>query len=115
MKTKIWAIMLILFIACSNAFALYFIKRGTEDFSIAMLYSWQLYLGLGLMVFNAILMIIAFRGGKLSVLYPLLATTYIWITLISMFLYGEDISPVKWAGIGLIVIGVGLIGGGEHK
>jgi drug/metabolite transporter (DMT)-like permease len=45
----------------------------------------------------------------LSVLYPVLATSYIWVGWLSVRYLGEPFSGVQWAGVVLIVLGIGLI------
>jgi multidrug transporter EmrE-like cation transporter len=58
-----------------------------------------------------VLFVAAFkRGGALSVLYPLYASTFVWAALIALFAYGTPIKPVNVAGMALLVIGMYLMG-----
>ena len=58
-----------------------------------------------------VLFIAAFkRGGALSVLYPVYASTFIWAALIGWAAYGEVIRPVNIAGMALLVAGMYLMG-----
>jgi hypothetical protein len=50
------------------------------------------------------------RGGALSVLYPLYASTFIWGALIALWAYGTPIRPVNVAGMTLLVLGMYLMG-----
>jgi len=50
------------------------------------------------------------RGGSLSVLYPIYATTFIWAALIARGAYGVAIRPVHVAGMALLVVGMILMG-----
>jgi len=60
---------------------------------------------------GAILMLLAFRRGELSVLYPLVATSYIWVSLISPRLFPDDfMNAWKWAGVVTILISVSILG-----
>jgi len=60
---------------------------------------------------GAILMLLAFRRGELSVLYPLVATSYIWVSLISPRLFPDDFMNVwKWSGVIVILISVSILG-----
>lgn len=59
---------------------------------------------------GAVLMLTAFKKGELSVLYPIVATSYVWVTLASSLLFYEVVSPLKWVGIGIIVISVSALG-----
>src|SRR3989338_7301157 len=64
---------------------------------------------------GAILMLIAFKSGELSILYPIVATSYVWVTLLSPFFFAEIISPLKWVGIVIIVLSVSILGFGSTK
>jgi multidrug transporter EmrE-like cation transporter len=58
-----------------------------------------------------VLFVAAFkRGGSLSVLYPLYASTFIWAALIALVAYGTPIKPLNVAGMALLVIGMYLMG-----
>jgi hypothetical protein len=58
-----------------------------------------------------VLFVAAFkRGGSLSVLYPLYASTFIWAGLIAWWAYGVPIKPVNLAGMALLVGGMYLMG-----
>lgn len=74
-----------------------------------------LIIGFLLYVIGAVLMIIAFAGAELSVLYPLLALTYIWVALVAYFYFNEPLSTSKVIGLIFIVLGVSFIGIGSRK
>ena len=58
-----------------------------------------------------VLFIAAFkRGGQLSVLYPIYATTFIFSAIGAAWLYGEPIRPMNIAGMGFLVTGMFLMG-----
>ncbi len=46
---------------------------------------------------------------ELAVAYPLSASAYAFIVVISL-LSGESVSPMQWVGVSLIVVGVALVG-----
>jgi multidrug transporter EmrE-like cation transporter len=50
------------------------------------------------------------RGGAMTVLYPVYATTFIWAALIGLAAYGTPIKPVNVAGMVLLVGGIHLMG-----
>ena len=50
------------------------------------------------------------RGGSLTVLYPVYATTFIWAAIIAYYTYGTAIRPVHIGGMALILIGMVLMG-----
>jgi len=63
----------------------------------------------------SILLIMALRSGHLSVLYPFVALSFIWVTVLSIFLFNERVLMHNWLGIAAIMIGVSLIGFGSSK
>ena len=58
-----------------------------------------------------VLFVAAFkRGGSLSVLYPIYASTFIWAALISMVAFGTPIKPINVAGMTLLIAGMYCMG-----
>jgi drug/metabolite transporter (DMT)-like permease len=115
-KTQLWALGLILLATVIGSFGSVYLKRGSNklEFNIkALSRNNDLLLGLFLYVFSSVFFIIGLKGGELSVLYPLVSASYIWITLLSVKMLGERINRYKIAGILLIVFGVSLIGLGS--
>jgi drug/metabolite transporter (DMT)-like permease len=61
-------------------------------------------------------MVLALREGELSKLFPIIALTYVWVTLLSYWLLNDTPNLYKNAGIVTIVIGVAILGqGGGRK
>ena len=60
---------------------------------------------------NLFLMAAALKGRELSRLYPIIALTYVWVTLLSLFLLpGEHLNFFRTTGIAFIVGGVSILG-----
>ena len=62
---------------------------------------------------GAVLMIVAFRFGSLSVLHPLMSTGYIFAIFFGTLILHEKISLIQYVAILIIIIGITLIGGGD--
>lgn len=63
----------------------------------------------------AVMMIYALRHGELSVLFPLISLGFVWVAILSVFIFHEAMSPLKGVGIAIIVCGVATLGrGGSH-
>ena len=93
-----------------------FVKLGSHKFELnikKILKNWKLILGGSIYIVSGIITIIAFKGGELSVLYPLVATIYIWTLIFSIAFLKEKMNIYKWLGILLIVLGVSFIGAGS--
>lgn len=82
------------------------LKLGT----IPIYKNWHLFSGMILFCVVMVLFVASFKlGGRLSVVYPIYATTFIWGTGIALYI---DKEPWAWgqiAGIALIVLGVSFI------
>lgn len=58
-----------------------------------------------------VLFVAAFkRGGSLTVLYPLYASTFVWAALIALLTDGTPIKPINIAGMALLTAGMYLMG-----
>lgn len=118
MATKPWTIGLIVFCTFIIATAQILLKAGTKNlsFDTSLFTNYALLGGLFLYLIGAILFIVALKYGELSVLYPVFATSYIWVCLLSSQFFPEDFMTVeKWVGVLVIILGVGLIGRGAKN
>lgn len=81
------------------------------SFSLGILANFRLFLGYCFYGVNTFLMALALRGRELSRLYPIIALTYVWVTVLSIFLLaGEHINFFRSIGIAFIVGGVSILG-----
>ncbi len=71
--------------------------------------------GLAVYGVGAVLMIVALKHGELSVLYPLISLSYVWVAILSVLLFNESMNPLKIAGICVIMAGVAVLGRGAHR
>jgi multidrug transporter EmrE-like cation transporter len=69
-----------------------------------------LFFGYALYGINTVLLMFALRDGELSKLYPIIALTYVWVTVLSVYFFQESLSFWKVAGITIIVAGVSVLG-----
>jgi drug/metabolite transporter (DMT)-like permease len=116
MATELYAIGLVIVASFMGAFGAIYLKKGSKHFVFnikKLIANWELILGLSLYVVPTALFIIALRAGELSVLYPFVATIYVWISILSVKFLGEKMNLWKWAGIAAIILGVSLIGFGS--
>ena len=95
------------------------IKTGANQLSHpgvwAMLTSLPIVSGYSLYGISTVLLIFALRDGELSMLYPIIALTYIWVTMLSVVFFREAMNFFKLAGISAIVAGVGVLGRGRRR
>lgn len=116
MATELWAIGLVILAAFLGSLGPIYLKKSAKDFSLNLkkqITNYNLIIGLAFYAVGTVLFIPALRGGELSVLYPLVATTYIWVSLLSVKFLKEKMNKYKWLGIFIIIIGVTFIGLGS--
>jgi uncharacterized membrane protein len=113
MTTQFWAVAGAFFATFLGAVGSLFFKMGSRELSLDPLkIAKNRVLVAGFIVYgiSAVIFVYCLRGGELSVLYPVVASSYIWVCLLSMKFLGEKMNAAKWVGILLIIVGVSLIG-----
>ncbi len=116
--TKLSAIIFMLCSALVASFGQVFFKFAANKTAgvSSFILNPYVYLG-GLAYFIGLLfMIKALRRGELSVVYPVLATSFIWVSVLSPLFFNTDfMTAEKWAGVVIIVLGVSFVGKGRKK
>ncbi|MBU0470638.1 MAG: EamA family transporter [Nanoarchaeota archaeon] len=97
-----------------GACATFIIKKATDKYQLKkLLLSSSLWGGLFIYVLSVLLYIYVLRTEELSVVYPLVATSYIWTTFFSVRFLGEKMDNWKWAALIGIILGIVFIGLGS--
>ena len=110
------AISIVFFIVAAflGALGQYLYKAGADlagDGLASYVWNWRLLAGVVCYVAVMTLFVAAFRkGGSLTVLYPIYASTFIWAALLALVLQAIPIRPVNVAGMGFLVVGMFLMG-----
>jgi multidrug transporter EmrE-like cation transporter len=117
MKTPLLSIVLFLLAAFFGAAGQYLYKSGAER-TTASPWSYvanpPLVGGVVCYILVMVLFVAAFkRGGAMSVLYPIYATTFVWAAIIANFAFSEQIRAVNVAGMLLLAAGMCLMGLGK--
>ncbi len=86
------------------------LATATGIFTIPLLFAGYCLYG----VF-AVLMVYALRHGELSILYPVIALSYVWVTILSVLVFHESMNPLKAIGVVIIVGGVAVLGRGGSR
>tara|TARA_Y100000031_G_C7990390_1_gene278905 strand:+ start:191 stop:538 length:348 start_codon:yes stop_codon:yes gene_type:complete len=115
MTTQLWAIGLVLLSTLLGSLGPIFLKKAAKDMHLNLKSVKNPYFIGGVIFYGigTVLFLPALKGGELSVLYPLVATIYIWVALLSMWLLGEKMNKFKWTSIALIILGIFFIGLGS--
>lgn len=99
--------------AAVGALGQYLYKSGADaaQGGIASYLNLRLLGGVACYIAVMVLFVAAFkRGGSLTVLYPIYASTFIWAALIALQVYGTPIKAANVAGMILLVAGMYLMG-----
>ncbi|MBN2111593.1 EamA family transporter [Candidatus Woesearchaeota archaeon] len=116
MATAPWAIGLVILASVVGALGPIYLKKGAKNFRLnfkALATNYALMLGVLFYGSSTIIFIPALRGGELSVLYPFVSLSYVWVSLLSTKMLKEKMNKFKWLGVLIIIIGVSLIGLGS--
>lgn len=114
MRTPVSSMLCFLIAGFLGALGQYLYKSGTaltNGTALSYLLNARLVTGQVCYIGVMTMFIIAFRrGGEMSVLYPLYATTFIWAAFISQWAYGIPVKPVHLAGMACLLVGMCLMG-----
>ncbi len=114
MKTPAISIVLFLLAALFGAVGQFLYKSGAErgGGSLASyLLNARLLGGVVCYVAVMVLFVAAFKkGGALTTLYPVYATTFIFAALIAWWAYGIPIKPANVCGMALLIAGMYFMG-----
>jgi uncharacterized membrane protein len=112
--------MLVVFCTFLGAAAQILMKLGA-DYSkahpglVGMITNPVLIAGYGLYGLVTVLIVVAFKDGELSVLYPILSLSYLWVTALSFLVFHDTLNADKLIGVAVIICGVAVLGRGARK
>ena len=95
-----------------GSFAAVFLKGGADRLhrELASIWTnWRLAAGIVLFVLSSLLYLKGIKHGELTVLYPMVSFGYVWTLLWSRIFFHEPITRHKFAGLGLIALGILLL------
>lgn len=111
MQSQTMPIILNLIAAIFGAGGQYFYKIGASKLKEVPLYlNWNILLGVISFCVVMVLFVIGYKmGGRVSVVFPVYATTFIWGTFLEMAIEKQNLPTPQWIGIGLVVLGISII------
>ena len=114
MSTPLISIIYFMVAAFLGAIGQYLYKSGadiTGGSALSYLANPRLIGGVFCYIAVMVLFVAAFKkGGSLTVLYPIYASTFIWGALLAWMVYGTPIKPINIIGMVLLVGGMYLMG-----
>lgn len=89
---------------------------GLESRSVLeMITNLSLLSGYALYGIYTALFSLALRDSELSLLYPIISLTFVWVALLSVSVFHEQMTLYKIAGIAVICSGVALLGSDNKR
>ena len=114
MKTPLISILFFVLASVFGALGQYLYKSGADAAKggiMGYIANSRILGGVFCYIAVMILFVAAFKkGGSLSVLYPVYATTFIWAAILALVVYNTPIKPVNIAGMILLIGGMYLMG-----
>jgi uncharacterized membrane protein len=114
METPLSSILCFLMAAFLGALGQFLYKSGAERATgevLSYVLNGRIIGGVASYVAVMVLFVTAFRlGGKLSVLYPIYATTFVWAACIAWLAYDVPIKPVNVFGMVCLIAGMFFMG-----
>ena len=77
--------------------------------------AWPVLLGLVFYFVGFVMLTFGLKYGELSVLFPFVSLSFVWVAILSYFFLGEMITLTEMLGVGAIVAGVVVIGLSSRK
>ena len=114
MPTPLVSIAMFVLAALLGALGQFLYKSGAQAAvggAMSYIANWRLLSGVACYVAVMVLFVGAFkRGGSLTVLDPIYASTFIFAAIIALLAFGTPIKPVNIGGMLLLVGGMYLMG-----
>lgn len=73
--------------------------------------SWTIWIGIASLIAFVVSFMLALSVADYSYVQPAAALSYVLVALLGVLVLGEKVSPMHWAGIGIICLGVSFIRG----
>jgi len=80
----------------------------------SLLGSWVVWVGLIIFGASGVLWLFALSKASLSFAYPFAALGYLVIVAASILILHESVPPLRWLGVGFIVVGIVLVAKTPH-
>ena len=117
MNTPLTSVAWVMFASFIGSLGSVGLKAGARNlkFTIpALATNWQLMGGIAGYLISWVFFMVGIKHGELSVLYPMVSLGYVFTLFWSKLFFGEALTRSKFAALGLILVGVGLLGLGTR-
>jgi drug/metabolite transporter (DMT)-like permease len=112
--TKFADVCLVIFCTIVTSLGQLFWKIGAKSLPVIFT-NWPLLIGFSFHIVAAFILIHSFKTGEVSVLFPMYATNYVWVSILAHYYLGESLNSLKIYGMIVIIFGVIVLSKGAHK
>ncbi|MBW2971883.1 EamA family transporter [Candidatus Woesearchaeota archaeon] len=113
-ETKTFAIIVVILCTAFTSIGSLFLKLGADRLSLTSLQGildgYLVIVGLLFYFIGFIMLTFSFRHGELSVLFPFVSLSFVWVAILSSTFLHEAVTLLEIGGVAAIVCGVVLIG-----
>ena len=113
------SVLLVALCTLSGAAAQIFMKLGANNIVhptlMQLIMNVPLMTGYALYGVNMLMLTIALKNAPLSLLYPIISLTYVWVTMLSVMIFKESVNRYKVAGLAIVILGVAVLGLGGKQ
>jgi drug/metabolite transporter (DMT)-like permease len=106
MSPTAFGVLLVVVSTAVEGFGQTFLKKSAID--VARRHRWIL-LGVAVLTVEIVLYSGALRFLAVSTAFPITSLSFVMVTLLSRWLLGEQVTALRWVGVGLILLGTSLI------
>jgi multidrug transporter EmrE-like cation transporter len=94
-----------------NAAAQLLLKAGTNAMPLGLKLAFEPHIlaGLACYVISVVVWVVALSRVPVSIAYPMLSIGYVVNAIAAYYLFGESVTPMRMAGIGIILVGVFIV------
>jgi multidrug transporter EmrE-like cation transporter len=114
MPTPLSSVLCFVVAALAGAVGQFLYKSGADQAIggwTSYVFNVRLIGGVACYIAVMVLFVAAFkRGGSLTVLYPIYASTFVWAAFIAWYAYGTPVKPLNIVGMLCLVLGMYLMG-----
>src|SRR5580698_5034995 len=113
--TPLSSILLVLSASLIGSMGMVFLKKASAHLHKSFLHiiSLNSAIGVTLFVISSFVYLTGIRNGQLSVLYPMVSLSYVWAMFWARLVFNEPLTKQKFAGLGLVLVGVFFLGLGS--
>ncbi len=112
MTTPVSSMLWVFVAGLIGSFGAVLLKAGAGRLELnirALTTNWRLAAGASFYLSSFVLFVQGMRHGELSVLYPMVALSYLWTVLWSRLFFGEPLTGAKFVGLALILAGTSVV------